>query len=98
MSQLVDGVIGVLEDIAGPVAKALPNIDEGEGDEEEREGGEPEGPLPANCLQGGHVVLRDELLLQDHLRGHDDLGGEDEEVANKDAGGVILAVLAVNGH
>ena len=71
---------------------------EGEGDEEEREGGEAECSLPADSLEGGHVVLGDELLLQHHLGGHDHLGGEDEEVANKDAGCIILAVIFVNRH
>ena len=67
MCQLVDGIIRILENISGPVTKTFPNVYEGEGDEEEREGGEAECSFPANSLQGRHVVLGDEFLLQHHL-------------------------------
>ena len=83
-SNLVEAVVGVLQDVAGVVAELLANGDEVHGDQQRGEGEEPEGALPPDGLQRRNVVLGHELLLVDHLRGHDDLRPHDEDVAEQD--------------
>ena len=90
--ELVDTIVGILQNISRTVTEAVADIYEGERNEKQWESGEPECSLPAHSLERGDIVLRDELLLVHHLRGHDHLGAEDEQVPYEDAGGVILTI------
>ena len=96
-SNLVETVVGVLEDVAGVVAELLANGDEVHGDQQRGEGEEAEGALPPDSLQRRHVVLGHELLLVDHLRGHDDLRAHDEDVAEQNVGGGLVRLGDIPG-
>ena len=96
-SNLVEAVVGVLQDVAGVVAKLLADGDEVHGDQQRGEGEEAEGALPPDGLQRRHVVLGHELLLVDHLRGHDDLRPHDEDVAEQDVRGGLVRLCDIPG-
>ena len=100
VGKLIEAIVCILKNMARVLAKLVADGDEVHRDQQSRQGQEPEGALPADGLQRGHVILGDKLLLVDHLRGHDDLSADDEDVTEQEVGGRVVVAVgpAQEGH